>query len=170
MKKILLVNTLPENDLSVSNVVQALESEDNKVQVFYAYEKNFRPCVGCNVCWLITPGVCSQRDGYDELLKAYLANDAVIFLSGTTLNFVDCKMKNIIDRMLPLVTMGIHIVDGQCRHIPRYDKKFRFGLVYSGVADNEYLNYWMERVTLNFGGESLGAYPVSDVKGASACI
>lgn len=88
MKKILLVNTLPENDLSVSNVVQALESEDNKVQVFYAYEKNFRPCVGCNACWLITPGVCSQRDGYDELLKAYLANDAVIFLSGTTLNFL----------------------------------------------------------------------------------
>ena len=74
--------------MSVSNVVQALESEDNKVQVFYAYEKNFRPCVGCNVCWLITPGVCSQRDGYDELLKAYLANDAVIFLSGTTLNFL----------------------------------------------------------------------------------
>lgn len=88
MKKILLVNTLPENDPSVSNVVQALESEDNKVQVFHAYEKNFRPCVGCNACWLITPGVCSQRDGYDELLKAYLANDAVIFLSGTTLNFL----------------------------------------------------------------------------------
>ena len=79
-------------------------------------------------------------------------------------------MKNIIDRMLPLVTMGIHIVDGQCRHIPRYDKKFRFGLVYSGVADNDYLNYWMERVMLNFGGESLGAYPVSDVKGVVSCI
>ncbi|MGN0689306.1 MAG: flavodoxin family protein [Oscillospiraceae bacterium] len=170
MKKILLVNTLPKDDPSVLPVVQALESEDNKVQIINTYEKNFRPCVGCNACWLITPGVCSLSDGYDELLKAYLAYDAVVFLSGTTLNFVDWKMKNIIDRVLPLVTMGIHIVDGQCRHIPRYDKKFRFGLVYSGVADNEYLNYWMERVMLNFGGESLGAYPVSDVKGVSACI
>ena len=37
--------------------------------------------------------------GYEELLKAYLVYDAVVFLSGTALNFVDHRMKNVIDRI-----------------------------------------------------------------------
>lgn len=118
----------------------------------------------------MTPGICAVKDGYEELLKAYLAYDATIFLSGTALNFVDHRMKNVIDRLLPLVTMYVHIVDGQCRHVPRYEKKLRFGLLYAGSADGEYLNRWMERVMLNFGGESLGVSPISDAKEVLSCI
>ena len=66
--------------------------------------------------------------------------------------------------------MYIHIVDGQCRHVPRYDKKLRFGLLYSGSADRAYLNYRMDRVMLNFGGESLGAYSIPDAKEVLSCI
>ncbi len=41
-------------------------------------------------------------------------------------------MKNVIDRMLPLVTMYIRIADGQCRHVPRYDCiGFASGIYYS---------------------------------------
>ena len=138
--------------------------------MIHTYEKNLRPCIGCNACWLVTPGICSVQDGYEELLKAYLNYDATVFLSGTALNFVDHRMKNVIDRILPLVTMYTHIVDGQFRHVPRYDKKFRFGLLYSGSTDRAYLNYWMDRVMLNFGGESLGAYPISDAKEVLSCI
>ena len=58
--------------------------------------------------------------------------------------------------------MYIHIVDGQCRHVPRYEKKLRFGLLYSGTADGAYLNRWMDRVMLNFGGENLGVHPMGD--------
>ena len=80
------------------------------------------------------------------------------------MSFVDHRMKNIVDRMQPLATMYIHIVDGQCRHVPRYDKRFRFGLLYSGSADGAYLNRWMERICLNFGSESLGAYPITQAE------
>ena len=118
----------------------------------------------------MTPGVCAIKDGYEELLKAYLQYDAVVFLSGTALNFVDYRMKNVIDRTLPLATMYTHIVDGQFRHVPRYDKKFRFGLMYSGSADGGYLNRWMERVMLNFGGENMGAYPIDHAKEVLSCI
>ena len=79
-------------------------------------------------------------------------------------------MKNVIDRTLPLVTMYTHVVDGQFRHVPRYDKKLRFGLLYSGSADTAYLNYWMERVMLNFGGENMGAYPIDHAKEVLSCI
>ncbi|MGN1026461.1 MAG: hypothetical protein ACI4P4_08645, partial [Faecousia sp.] len=83
---------------------------------------------------------------------------------------VDHRMKNVIDRILPLATMYIHIVDSQCRHVPRYDKKLRFGLLYSGPADRAYLNHWMDRVMLNLGGESLGTYPIDHAKEVLSCI
>ena len=170
MKKLLIVNTLPEDSPAAQSAIQALQDKGLQVQVLHAYEKNLRPCVGCNACWLVTPGICAIKDGYEELLKAYLEYDAVLFLAGTALNFVDHRMKNLVDRMLPLATMYIHIADGQCRHVPRYEKKLSFCLLYAGSADKAYLNYWMERVMLNFGGESLGAYPISDAKEVLSCI
>ena len=169
-ENLLVVNALHEDDPAAQAAIQALKSASPNVQVIHAYEKNFRPCVGCNVCWLVTPGICAITDGYEELLKAYLQYDTVLFLSGTTLNFVDHRMKNLIDRLLPLVTMYIRIADGQCRHVPRYDKKFRFGLMYKGVADRAYLKRWMERVMLNFDGESLGAYPIENAEEVFSCI
>ena len=170
MKKLLIINTLPENAPAVSPALEVLRGGAEEVRVIHTYEKNLRPCIGCNACWLVTPGVCSLRDGYEELLKAYLEYDVTVFLAGTALNFVDHRMKNVIDRILPLATMYSHIVDGQCRHVPRYEKKLRLGLLYSGTADGAYLNQWMDRVALNLGGESLGSYPIAEAKEVLSCI
>lgn len=171
LENLLIVTVIPKDDPEVQTTIELLKNTGTKnIQVIYAYEQNFRPCAGCNACWLVTPGVCTVKDGYEELLKAYLKYDAVLFLSGTALNFVDYRMKNMIDRLLPLVTMYVRITDGQCRHVPRYDKKLRFGLLYTGSADGAYLNYWFERVMLNFGGESLGVYSVENAGEVLSCI
>ena len=123
MNKLLIINTLPENDPAVSS---ALGRGADEVRVIHTYEKNLRSCMGCNACWLVKLGICAVKDGYEELLKANLDYDATVFLSGTALNFVDHRMKNVIDRLLSLVTMYVHIADGQCRHVPRYEK-IRYG-------------------------------------------
>lgn len=170
VENLLAVNVLPENDPAAQAAIQTLKRSAANVQVIHAYEQSFRPCVGCNACWLVTPGVCAIKDGYETLLKAYLQYDAVLFLSGTAMNFVDHRMKNLIDRLLPLVTMYIRIADGQCRHVPRYDKNFRFGMLYEGAADRAYLNRWLERVMLNFTGESLGACPIENAEEVFSCI
>ena len=137
--KLLIVNILPKDDPAVVSAIQMLGRAVPDHRVVNAYEMALRPCGGCNACWLKTPGTCAVRDVYEELLKAYLEYDAAVFLSGTALDFVDHRMKNIIDRLLPLATMYIHIVDGQCRHVPRYGKRLRVGLLYKGVADEAYL-------------------------------
>lgn len=170
MKRLLIVNVLPEENPDAQAAITALQEEMAEIQVIQAYERNFRPCIGCNACWLKTPGRCSIRDGYEELLKGYLAADAVLFLCGTELNFVDFRMKNLIDRLLPLDTMYIRFVDGQARHVPRYQKEYRFGLLYSGEANEVYLNRWLDRVMLNISGTSLGAFPIAQVKEAASCI
>lgn len=155
---LLIVNILPEKDEAAQSTIDTLREKAERCRVINAYEMNIRPCVGCNACWLRTPGICSVKDGYEELLKAYLQADAVVFLAATALNFVDYRMKNVIDRILPLATMHIHIVKGECRHVPRYRKDLRFGLLYSGKADEAYLNRWMDRVMLNLGGENIGVH------------
>ena len=168
--RLLIVNTLPADDPAAQAAIAVLGSAMPDHRVIHAREMDIRPCVGCNACWLKTPGICAVQDGYEEILKAYLACDATVFLAGTALRFVDHRMKNVIDRLLPLATMYTHFVNGQCRHVPRYDKRFRFGLLYQGVADQDYLNEWMDRVTLNFSGVSLGAFPIDCAEEVLACM
>lgn len=110
-KNVLIVSVLPENDNAAKAAAQVIQSEAPNSKVIQAYGRDYRPCVGCNFCWLRTPGVCSIKDGYEEMLKEYLRYDDVLFLSGTALNFVDHRMKNLIDRIMPLATMYTYIPD-----------------------------------------------------------
>lgn len=55
--------------------------------------------------------------------------------------------------------MYIRMVDGQARHVPRYDKEYRFGLLYQGEADQAYLGRWLARMALNMAGVSWGRSP-----------
>lgn len=167
---LLIVNTLPRGDATAQIAVKELAAAVPDHRVIQAFEMKISPCVGCNACWLKTPGICAVKDDYEEILKAYLQYDAAVFLAGTALDFVDHRMKNVIDRMLPLATMYTCFVDGQMRHVARYDRRYRFGLLYSGKADGEYLNDWMKRVALNMNGISLGAYPAEKCREVLSCI
>ncbi|MGN0351891.1 MAG: hypothetical protein ACI4ES_09580 [Roseburia sp.] len=46
----------------------------------------------------------------------------------------------------------------------RYKKTPDFGVIYQGKGDKEYLNHWAERVALNFGSSSLGAYSMEEIQ------
>ena len=151
-------------------IAARIERMDQEVRVIHTEGKKILPCIGCNNCWLKTPGICSVQDDYAEILKAYLEYDNILYISGTALGFVDYKMKNVIDRVLPLVTMLIHTVNGQERHVGRYSKKYRFGLVYAGEADHAYLNRWLERVAVNFEGTSIGAFREEEIAEVKKCI
>ena len=146
-----------------------------EVREFFLPRDFNQPCRGCYTCFKTDLSNCPHFKDLEPLADAMLEADLLeydvtVFLTGTALNFVDHRMKNVIDRILPLATMYIHIVDGQCRHVPRYEKKLRLGLLYSGTADGAYLNRWMDRVALNLGGESLGSYPIAGVKEVLSCI
>ena len=71
-------------------------------------EKKISHCLGCNHCWLKTPGVCSIKDDYEPILKKMSAAGQVWLISDTKFGFVTYRTKNIIDRVMPLVTMNLH--------------------------------------------------------------
>ena len=167
--KLLIVNTLPEAE--AAEAIALLRAAATECQVIHTEQKNIRPCIGCTYCWLKTPGTCVIQDDYQELLQAYLDYETVIYIGGTALGFIDHKVKNLLDRILPLATMLTCFKGGQMRHVPRYpNKRFRFGLLYRGDADGAYLNRWMERVAINLNGASLGAFPIAEAKEAAKCI
>ncbi len=168
--RLLITNTLAENDPAAEKAIAALSVKAAEHRVIQAGNMQIGPCIGCNACWLKTPGICAVKDDYEQILQAYLQYDTTVYIAGTALGFIDHRAKNIVDRILPLATMYTCIVDGQMRHVPRYSKKFRFGLVYAGAADQAYLEHWMERFALNMHGVSLGVFPVGRIEEAASCI
>ena len=57
-------------------------------------------CVGCNYCWLKTPGVCAIQDDYEPILRKINEADQVWLISDTHFGFVSWQTKNIIDRIM----------------------------------------------------------------------
>ncbi len=127
-------------------------------------------CVGCNYCWLKTPGICALKDDYALVLKKMNKAGQVWLISDTRFGFISYQAKNIVDRVMPLVTMYLKIKDGQMRHIMRYDHQPDIGIIYTGDGDQAYLERWCQRTALNLGSRSLGVFPAERRKEAVSCM
>ena len=127
-------------------------------------------CVGCNYCWLKTPGVCAIQDDYEPILRKMSRADQVWLVSDTRFGFVYWQTKNMIDRIMPLVTMYLKFKDGQMRHVMRYDHQPDIGIIYTGAGDQAYLERWCKRTVLNLGSRSLGVFSESRRKEAVSCM
>ena len=166
---ILIVNTT--TDVSITDTIRSeLNGRISEFEIVEAGDMKISHCIGCNHCWLKTPGICSLKDDYESILKKMIHADQLWVISGTSLGFLDHKGKNIFDRMMPLATMNLKFVGDQMRHILRYDKRTDIGLIYIGEADRDFLAEWNSRATLNFGSKSLGVYPASEAKEAISCM
>lgn len=127
-------------------------------------------CIGCNYCWLKTPGICAIKDDYEPILKKMSRADQIWLISDTHFGFVSYQTKNIVDRVMPLATMYLKIKDGQMRHVMRYDHQPDFGIIYTGDGDQSYLERWCGRVALNFGSSSIGVFSLENRKEAVSCM
>jgi multimeric flavodoxin WrbA len=161
-RKYLLISTLSKDAPEFKSVYNELHMCIEQLQVVTTNEMKISHCIGCNDCWIKSPGLCCIKDDYEQLLIKMLQVDCVIFLTETRLGFVCSQTKNLFDRILPLATMHLKFKDGQMRHYSRYHKKQDMAIIYTGSADNDYLNLWLDRVQINLHGRSLGAYKIDD--------
>ena len=132
------------------------------VDAINADEYKIGNCVGCTRCWLETPGVCAIKDDWESIFKRIIAADTVVFIAEAKLGFVSYKMKNIVDRLIPIATPYTLIHKGEMRHVLRYSKSPDIGLIYTGRGDKEFLTAWLERVALNFFSRSSGVYNIEE--------
>ena len=119
-------------------------------------------CVGCNQCWLRTPGVCAFKDDYEEILKKLVKTDSLWIVTDTRFGFLDYRGKRLMDRVMPMLNMYIGFRDGWMRHELRYHP-LNIGLLYKGAGDQALLeDYFVNKVKVGlntgvmFGPEGLG--------------
>lgn len=167
---VLVLNTLSEYNDEVLELQNQICAQSGGSEVVYTKEMKILHCIGCNYCWLKTPGICTIKDDYEIIFKKILQHEKIVFITETKFGFVSYQTKNLLDRILPIATMYLQFVDGQMRHVPRYDVRPQMGIIYTGNAEYAYLERWMERVTLNFESTSLGVFSLEEGRGILSCI
>lgn len=168
-KRILIINTI-SNGAIFHKAKELLISSTNNIDWVDATTLNISHCIGCNFCWLKTPGVCTIKDDYEIILKKMIHTDEIWVISETSFGFISHSAKNIFDRIMPLVTMYLHFKDGEMRHIMRYPSKPNIGIIYSGDGNQGYLERWCKRTAINFGSKSLGVFSEDRIKEAVSCM
>ena len=169
MNMILVVNTTSDTTIT-EELKSYIDGNSKEIEIVECAPLKISHCIGCNYCWLKTPGECAIKDDYEIILKKMIHADQLWVISDTALGFIDHKGKNIFDRILPIATMYLKFVGDQMRHVPRYRGKTDFGLIITGEADKEYLKRWLSRVALNLGSKSLGVFEKDELKEAVACM
>lgn len=167
---VLVLNTLSECNDEAFKLQNQICARSSGSEVVYTKDMKISHCIGCNYCWLKTPGICTIKDDYESILKKILQHEKIVFITDTKFGFVSYQTKNLLDRILPIATMYLQFVNGQMRHVPRYDVHPQMGLVYTGNAEHAYLEKWMERTTLNFESTSLGVFSLEEGRGILSCI
>lgn len=171
---ILIVNTTADDKITkeIRQYAEAQSSDKKleKLEIIEASNLKISNCIGCNYCWLKTPGECAVKDDYEEILKKLTHTDKLFVISDTTLGFLNHKGKNIFDRIIHLITMNLQFKDKEMRHTKRYKQTTNLGLIYRGEADKDFMSRWIKRAAINIGGKSLGAFKETEMEEALLCI
>lgn len=118
---ILAINSSPKMSegntaMILDPFLEGMREAGARVELFYARRLKINPCQGDFHCWLKTPGKCIQRDDMEMLLPKLTAADVWVFATPVYFDGISGAMKNLIDRLLPLVEPFFELRDGHCRH------------------------------------------------------
>ena len=143
-------------EASVDNDMIRALIPNQEVEIIDTSDMKIAHCMGCNQCWLKTPGICAIKDDYECILKKLVQADNLWLVSDTRFGFLDYKGKRMMDRIMPMLNMTIGFRDGWMRHELRYHA-LNIGLLYRGTAEQSMMEDWCKRTAANIGGHSLGA-------------
>ena len=156
----IVINTL-EAGVYTEQINALLANNDFDIEIIDTANMKIAHCMGCNQCWLKTPGVCAIKDDYETIIKKLVSADNVWIVSDTKFGFIDYRGKRILDRIMPMLNMYIIFRDGWMRHQLRYHS-LNVGVIYKGDGDQQMLEEWCNRTAANLGGRSLGVLALNE--------
>lgn len=166
---LLIINTLPEDDIEAIKAINYLSDKSNNVKVFHTAELNIMHCTGCKSCMYQTAGNCCLKDDYKNIVNLILKYTKVIFTTDTSLNFLSYRTMRLFERRFSFAVKFCEFRNNTIKHI-RYDKLFSFGILYKGSLDKKLLNDWLTMYTNHTDDTSLGVYPINCVEELCKCI
>jgi putative NADPH-quinone reductase len=103
---VMAINGSPRQDKSstyhiLSPLLEGMRAAGATTELVHLGQLQIKPCLGCFLCWVKTPGKCVQHDDMAGVLERFVQADLLVF--GTPLYHytVSGLMKNFIDRTLP---------------------------------------------------------------------
>ena len=119
--KVLAFNSSPMMDkgntaLILNPFLEGMREAGAEVELFYTKKLKINPCQGEFNCWLKTPGKCWQKDDMDMLRPKLGEADIWVLATPLYVDGMTGPMKNLIDRIIPLVQPFFELRDGHCRH------------------------------------------------------
>ena len=72
---VLVINTLSESNDKILELQSQICAQSEGSEVVCTKEMKISHCIGCNYCWLKTPGVCTIKDDYEIILKKILQHE-----------------------------------------------------------------------------------------------
>lgn len=162
----LVLNTLESGDCS-EQIKALFANKNEEIEIVNTADLKIMHCMGCNNCWLKTPGICSIKDDYEIILKKLVGAKNFWVVADTKFGFIDYRGKQVLDRVVPMLNMYIEIRDGWERHQLRYHA-INFGVIYKGNGNRELLEEWSMRVARNMAGRSLGVISLDNAAETAA--
>jgi multimeric flavodoxin WrbA len=125
--KVLAFNSSPlmekgNTALILTPFLEGLSEEGAEVELFYICRLKINPCLGDRNCWKRTPGRCVQNDDMKTILPKVQHADIIVFATPVYVDGMTGTMKNLIDRLIPIIEPYFEMRKGHCRHPPRETK------------------------------------------------
>jgi multimeric flavodoxin WrbA len=126
--EILAINSSPRmgegnTALILNPFLEGMKEAGAQVELFYTKDLKIKPCQGDYICWLKTPGKCIHKDDMEMLLPKLAGADVWVLATPVYFDGISGALKNLIERMLPLVEPFYELRDGHCRHPRREGTK-----------------------------------------------
>ncbi len=126
--KVLALNASPfmergNTALSLEPFLEGMGEEGCEVESVYTCRLHVKPCLGDRACWTKTPGECVQDDDMKTLLPKIKEADVIVFATPVFWDGMTGALKNLIDRLLPILEPYFVMREEHCRHAPRRPRK-----------------------------------------------
>lgn len=119
--KVLAFNCSPHMDkgntaLILDPFIKGMKEEGAQVELIYLRKLRINPCQGDVGCWINAPGECHEKDDMDMIYPKMRQADIIVFATPVYFDGMPGPMKNLIDRLIPLLEPYYEIREGHCRH------------------------------------------------------
>ena len=121
---VLAINSSPKMDKSNTSLIldpflAGLKEAGAKVELLYTRKLDIKPCTGELHCWVKQPDECYQKDDMQMLYPKLQEAEILVFATPVYVDGIVGPLKNLIDRMIPLVEPIFELREGHCRHPSR---------------------------------------------------
>lgn len=121
MTRVLAFNCSPKMENSNTTLIltpflEGMKEAGADVELFYVRRLDIKPCTGGLHCWTTHPGKCHHDDYMRQLYPKFQRADIWVFATPVYVDGISGSMKDLLDRMIPLVEPFFELRSEHCRH------------------------------------------------------